>query len=111
MIDAAIALLPATFLDQLGSVAITVEDEPTPDQLTSVGAYGLYGLYVGVPRTRWGADSATLPSRITLFSGPLSRANPDPARLEEAIVETLYHEIAHHFGIDDARLMELHRRR
>ena len=111
VIDAAIALLPATFLDQLGSVAITVEDEPTPDQLTSVGAYGLYGLYVGVPRTRWGADSATLPSRITLFSGPLARANPDPARLEEAIVETLYHEIAHHFGIDDARLMELHRRR
>jgi predicted Zn-dependent protease with MMP-like domain len=109
VIDAALDALPAVFRDQLGSVAITVEDEPTPDQLASVGAYGLYGLYEGVPRTRWAADSAALPSRITLFSGPLSRANPDPVRLEQAIVETLYHEIAHHFGIDDARLLELHR--
>ena len=110
VIDAAIERLPATFLAELGSVAITVEDEPTPDQLASVGAAGLYGLYFGVPRTRWGADGAAAPSRITLFSGPLSRANPDPRRLEEAIVETLYHEIAHHFGIDDARLHEIQRR-
>lgn len=76
-----------------------------------MGAPGLFGLYLGVPRTRWGADGAAAPSRITLFSGPLSRANPDPRRLEAAIVETLYHEIAHHFGIDDARLLELQRPR
>ena len=110
VIDTAIELLPQVFLDQLGSVAITVEDEPTPVQLASVGAYGLFGLYEGVPRTRWAADSAALPSRITLFSGPLARAHPDPDRFEAAIVETLYHEIAHHFGIDDARLLELRRR-
>lgn len=108
VIDDALEQLPAVFRDQLGSVAITVEDEPTPEQLASVHAPGLFGIYEGVPRTRWGAESAALPSRITLFSGPLARANPRPERLEEAIVETLYHEIAHHFGIDDARLMELH---
>ena len=111
VIDAALELLPAVFRDRLGSVAITVEDEPTGDQLTSVGAAGLFGLYVGVPRTRLGADGAAVPSRITLFAGPLARAHPDPEGLEDAIVETLYHEIAHHFGIDDARLMELHRHR
>jgi predicted Zn-dependent protease with MMP-like domain len=111
VIDDAIEQLPAVFRDQLGSVAITVEDEPTPDQLASVRAPGLFGIYEGVPRTRWGAEGAALPSRITLFGGPLSRANPDPVRLEAAIVETLYHEIAHHFGIDDARLLELHHRR
>jgi predicted Zn-dependent protease with MMP-like domain len=111
VIDAALELLPAVFRDQLGSVAITVEDEATPDQLASVRAAGLFGLYEGVPRTRWGAEGAALPSRITLFAGPLARAHPDPADLENAIVETLYHEIAHHFGIDDARLLELHRHR
>jgi predicted Zn-dependent protease with MMP-like domain len=111
VIDAALALLPAVFRDQLGSVAITVEDEATPDQLASVRAGGVFGLYEGVPRTRWGADGAAHPSRITLFAGPLARAHPDPADLEKAIVETLYHEIAHHFGIDDARLLELHRHR
>jgi predicted Zn-dependent protease with MMP-like domain len=107
LIDAAIELLPAAFLDQLGSVAITVEDEPTPAQLASVGADGLFGLYEGVPRTRWAAESAALPSRITLFSGPLARAHPDPVRFESAVVETLFHEIAHHFGIDDERLHQL----
>ena len=111
VIDAALELLPAIFRDQLGSVAITVDDEATPDQLASVRAAGLFGLYEGVPRTRWGAEGAAVPSRITLFAGPLTRANPDLADLENAIVETLYHEIAHHFGIDDARLLELHHRR
>lgn len=109
VIDDAIDDLPLAFVEQLGSVAIVVEDEPTPDQLSSVGARGLFGLYQGVPRTRWGADAAPLASKITLFRGPLTRANRDPERLRVAIRETLHHEIAHHFGIDDDRLRELER--
>jgi predicted Zn-dependent protease with MMP-like domain len=109
VIDDAIDLLPLAFAEQLGSVAIVVEDEPTADQLASVGARGLFGLYQGVPRTRWGADAAPLASKITLFRGPLTRANRDPDRLRLAIRETLHHEIAHHFGIDDDRLRELQR--
>jgi predicted Zn-dependent protease with MMP-like domain len=109
VIDSALEGLPPAFLDQLGSVAIVVEDEPTPDQLASVQAGGLFGLYQGVPRTRWGVDGAPVPSKITLFRGPLSRANRDPERLVAAIRDTLHHEIAHHFGIDDARLRELQR--
>jgi predicted Zn-dependent protease with MMP-like domain len=106
-IDDAIDRLPAAFAEQLGSVAIVVEDEPTPDQLASVGARGLFGLYQGVPRTRWGADGVPFVSKITLFRGPLTRANRDSQRLRLAIRETLHHEIAHHFGIDDDRLREL----
>lgn len=109
VIDAALDELPAAFFDRLGSVAIVVEDEATPAQLAAVGAHGLYGLYEGVPRTRWGADGAAIASKITLFRGPLSRANRDPERLAAAIRDTLHHEIAHHFGIDDARLQELRR--
>lgn len=109
VIDAALEALPATFANQLGSVAIVIEEEPTPDQLASVAAGGLFGLYQGVPRTRWGVDGAPIASKITLFRGPLSRAHRDPARLEAAIRDTLHHEIAHHFGIDDARLRELRR--
>ena len=109
VIDGALEDLPAAFADRLGSVAIVVEDEPTADQLASVGAGGLFGLYQGVPRTRWGADGAPLASKITLFRGPLSRAHRDPVRLAAAIRDTLHHEIAHHFGIDDARLRELRR--
>lgn len=109
VIDAALEALPATFANQLGSVAIVIEEEPTPDQLASVAAGGLFGLYQGVPRTRWGVDGAPIASKITLFRGPLSRAHRDPARLEAAIRDTLHHEIAHHFGIDDTRLRELRR--
>jgi predicted Zn-dependent protease with MMP-like domain len=107
VIDDAIDELPAAFVDQLGSVAIVVEDEPTHDQLSSVDARGLFGLYQGVPRTRLGADATSIASKITLFRGPLTRANRDPDRLRQAIRETLLHEIAHHFGIDDNRLREL----
>lgn len=107
VIDDAIDDLPTAFVDRLSSVAIVVEDEATPDQLASVGVGGLFGLYQGVPRTRFGVDNVALPSKITLFRGPLTRANPDPGRLRRAIEDTLLHEIAHHFGIDDARLHEL----
>jgi predicted Zn-dependent protease with MMP-like domain len=107
VIDDTIDSLPAAFAERLGSVAIVVEDEPTAEQLASVGARGLFGLYQGVPRTRWGVDNVPIPSKITLFRGPLTRANPGAERLAKAVEDTLLHEIAHHFGIDDDRLRDL----
>ena len=107
----ALERLPAPFREQLGSVAFVVEDEATPEQLASVGAPGLYGLYQGVPRTTYGASQAPVPSKITLFRGPLLRASRSPEQLRERVIDTVYHEIAHHFGISDARLRELERGR
>jgi predicted Zn-dependent protease with MMP-like domain len=109
VIDGALEALPPIFAERLGSVAIVVDEEPTQAQLASVGARGLFGIYEGIPRTRWGVDNAAVASKITLFRGPLTRAFGDPARLTAAIRDTLHHEIAHHFGIDDARLRELQR--
>jgi predicted Zn-dependent protease with MMP-like domain len=108
----ALEALPEPFRSQLGSVAIVIEDEATPEQLASVGARGLYGLYQGIPRTRLSADAAPAPSKITIFRGPLVRAaNRSPERLAEAVADTVYHEIAHHFGISDDRLHELQAQR
>jgi predicted Zn-dependent protease with MMP-like domain len=111
MVVDALERLPAPFSEQLGSVAIVIEDEPTPEQLASVSAHGLYGLYQGVPRTVYGADLAQVPSKITIFRGPLARANRTPERLAAAVADTVYHEIAHHLGISDSRLHELRRAR
>ncbi len=101
--------LPAPFREQLGTVAVVIQDWPTPEQLASVHAWGLYGLYEGVPRTAYGADLAPWPSRITLFRGPLMRANRSSAGLREAVAATLRHELGHHLGLSDERLRELER--
>ena len=107
MVIEALERLPAPFREQLGSVAIVIEEEASRDQLASVGATGLFGLYQGIPRTRLSADAAPTPSKITIFRGPLTRAHPGPDALAAAVAETVYHEIAHHFGISDERLNEL----
>lgn len=99
--------LPDEFRARLGSVAIVIEEEPTPAQLASVGVHGLFGLYQGVPRTAYGAEHAAVPSKITLFRGPLTRASRTPEALAARVTDTVYHEIAHHFGISDARLRDL----
>ena len=89
--------------------AIATIPAPFAAQLASVGAYGLFGLYQGVPRTTFGADAAAVPSKITLFRETLERHHPDPDDLARAVEETLHHEVAHHLGISDARLTELKR--
>jgi len=103
--------LPAVFRERLGSVAILVEEWATPEQLAASGVGGLYGLYTGVPRSRLGADWATTPSRITIFRGQLEAHFRTPETLRAKVIDTVRHEIAHHFGISDERLAELARER
>jgi len=47
--------------------------------------------------------------RPAVFRGPLARSHPNPDDLRAAVIETLHHEIGHHFGISDQRLGELRR--
>ena len=111
LVFAALDALPAEFRERLGSVAVVVEDEPSADELASVGARGLFGLYQGVPRTAWGADGVPVPSKITIYRGPLGRAYREPASLARGVADVVRHEVAHHFGISDDRLRELQGRR
>ncbi len=108
-VERAIEAIPPQFAERLDSVAIVVDPEPSPAQLAKVHAHGLFGLYEGVPRTAYGASNAALPSKITIFRGPLERAFRDPVRLAAAVEDTILHEVAHHLGISDARLRELRR--
>ena len=110
LVAAAIDAIPSPFAEQLSSVAIVIEDEPSPEQLMTVGAVGLFGLYQGVPRTTWGADWSAVPSKITIFRRSFDRFNRSPGALAAAVEDTVFHEVAHHFGISDARLRELQRR-
>jgi predicted Zn-dependent protease with MMP-like domain len=105
----AIDALPAAFRERLGSVAIVIEDWASSAQLATTGAPGLYGLYQGVPRSMPGADMTAIPSKITIFRGPLAHSYTTLEGIRGKVIETVHHEIAHHFGISDARLDELAR--
>ncbi|MBI2762646.1 MAG: metallopeptidase family protein [Chloroflexi bacterium] len=110
LVDRAIATIPSPFREALVEVAIVIDDWPTDDQLLDNGLSlddDLYGLYEGVPRTEWQADWLMVPNRITLFRMPLQEDFPDPDALADEVRITVIHELAHHMGIDDARLEEL----
>lgn len=109
MVEDALDALPDEFRSRLGSVAIVIEEEPSPAQLRSTNARGLFGLYQGVPRTAFGASGAQIASKITIFRGPHLRAYRTPEALARGVTDTVHHEVAHHFGISDARLTELRR--
>jgi predicted Zn-dependent protease with MMP-like domain len=109
-VERALRAIPPPFDQALDEVAIVIADEPTREELADSGLHrddGLYGLYEGMPRTEWGADSAPFPNKITLFRLPLEEDFPDPIDLAEEVRETVIHELAHHLGIDDDRLHEL----
>src|SRR4051795_2724587 len=106
----ALDAIPEPYAAALDEVAIVIADEPTADQRRENGLEAddmLYGLYEGVPRTEWGADSMPMPNRITLFRLPLEQDYADPDDLADEVWVTVIHELAHHLGIDDDRLTEL----
>ncbi|HMK96025.1 MAG TPA: metallopeptidase family protein, partial [Acidimicrobiales bacterium] len=88
--------------------AVFVEDWPTPAQLRGVRGT-LLGLYQGIDLTRRSPLSyaGAMPDRITIFRGPISRLAVTEAGLKDLVRTTVVHEVAHHFGISDARLKEL----
>ncbi len=92
--------LPPAIVAGMRNVAVVVEDEHPDDP-------DLYGLFDGVPRTELGDESGLLPGRITIYRLPLTEEFTDPAELAHEIRITVLHELAHYFGIDEARLDEL----
>ena len=99
-----VASLPAELRTAISNLAIVVEDEPPPGQ-------PLLGLYQGIPLTRRSSSYAgVLPDRITIYRGPLERSyGSDPERLTRELRHVILHEIAHHFGISDERLVAMGR--
>jgi predicted Zn-dependent protease with MMP-like domain len=103
MVDA-LEALPDQYREALSNVDFQVARALTPRDRRRLGLGNatLYGFYEGVPLSR--RDSSydrVLPDRITLYWGPLLRDFPEEAQLAEEVHKTLYHEIAHYFGMDE----------
>lgn len=112
LVQEAIDTLPRDILRHLRNVEVVVEWTPSLAQRRQAGvrpSEDLFGLYEGVPLTERGVTSGEplLPDRITLFQRPIERRYRSRERIRDAIRRTLIHEIAHHFGISDERLLEL----
>ena len=115
LVNEGIEAIPKKFLDLLDNVAVTIEDWPRPDQVTKYELYHgrtLYGLYEGVPRTKRGPSySGVLPDKITIFRGPIEQRARNPEAIKQRVTDTVWHEIALHFGLDQAQISQAERRK
>ncbi len=112
-----IEAIPKKFLRKLDNVVIVIEDEPTPARKKKLNIHSdwtLFGLYEGVPQAARGTNyTAVLPDKITIFQKPIEKEARDEEDIKEMVKNTVWHEIAHHFGMDEARVRraEIQRRK
>jgi len=103
--------LPEEFLTKLQNIDVVVEDYPTPGQARRARlrhGQTLLGLYEGVPQTKRGGHyGLTPPDKITIFQKPIEARCKHNAEIIAEIQRVVKHEIAHHFGISDARLQQI----
>lgn len=111
LVTEAITELPDHIREKMDNVAVVLEDFPTPEQLKlgHVPPGGtLLGLYEGVPRTKRGPSyTLVLPDKITIFQKVIESMAADPAQIKAQVKNTVWHEIAHHFGFTEAQVRKL----
>ncbi len=100
--------LPPYVQEHMENVAVIVEDRASSDRVAREG-YELLGLYEGINRVdRASGYHLAAPDRITLYWRPIvEEAGPSSEAIRREIRKTVIHEVAHHFGIDDAELERL----
>lgn len=104
IVDDAIAAIPARFRRRLRNVVFLVEAEPKQA--------GLLGLYEGRPLTeRSVSEPYRMPDRITIYQGPHERMARSLGELRRIVGETVWHEVAHYFGMDEGQVRRAERRR
>lgn len=106
--------MPAEYMRGLDNVAITYADEPNAAQRSKLLLRGdqlLLGLYEGIPLTQRGAAyNLVLPDKITLFKHPIMAVTRDEESFYRQVKHTLWHEIAHYYGLDHDRIHAIERR-
>ncbi len=106
--------IPPPYIDRLQNVAFILEDEPSRRQTKALGlrCYDLlFGLYEGVPLPQRMSDTKLLPDKITLFKKPLMSISKDIGELTKNIKHTIWHEVAHYYGLGHKRIHELENKR
>ncbi|HEX5798232.1 MAG TPA: metallopeptidase family protein [Candidatus Saccharimonadales bacterium] len=111
MINNGISRLPKLYQENLDNVGFVIADEPTPDQREELKLRcheTLFGLYQGIPLTKRGSGyNLVLPDKITIFKLPIVAASRNIADIAEHVRHTVWHEIAHYYGLNHDKIHKL----
>jgi predicted Zn-dependent protease with MMP-like domain len=113
MVGDGIDAIPTLYQQHLKDVAFLVEEWPSPSQLEQLRLYPnelLFGLYEGVPLPQRGGTTKLLPDKITIFKKPAELVSSGVDELAEHIRHTIWHEVAHYYGLDHSRIHALERK-
>jgi len=117
LVKKAVLDLPEHIRQKMNNVEIVIEEEASFEQRRKAGLGPqsfLLGLYQGVPQARWGRGFGNiLPDKISIFQKPIERLAKSEEEIIALVKNTVWHEIAHHFGFDErgVRQLEAKRRR
>ena len=110
LISEALKKLPYRFLNKLKNVAIIVQDKPSEFQKQQLGYSSggcILGLYEGVPQIKRQYYNRAAPDKITLFQKNIENAaGGDEEKIKEIVQGTVWHEIAHHFGMNEEEIQK-----
>jgi predicted Zn-dependent protease with MMP-like domain len=114
LVSGGIDAIPSLYQKHLQNVAFIVEDIPTPQQRIKLNLYPnetLFGLYEGVPLPGRNGMTQLLPDKITIFKDPMLMVSNNLEELKELVRHTIWHEVAHYYGLDHKRIHELEQKR
>jgi predicted Zn-dependent protease with MMP-like domain len=107
VVSEALESLPERFVALVENVIVTVEEEPTEEDLESTEEGDdseLLGIYRGVALTERSHDMPLLPDEIAVFRGPINRVALTRSEAVHEVRETVIHELGHYFGLDDEEM-------
>ncbi len=109
-----IEAIPKRFLEKLDNVDVVIEDEPTLEQVKKLNLGAgtkLFGLYEGVPQTKRRHYTWVMPDKITIFQKPIESVYSTDEEIKEQVKKTVWHEIAHHFGMGEERVRRVEKQK
>jgi predicted Zn-dependent protease with MMP-like domain len=110
IINTSITALPKAYVDRLENVAFIIEEYPSEQQRKKLELRNdqtLFGLYEGVPLSQRQGTTKLLPDKITIFKDPIESVCQSLAELRTQIAKTVWHEVAHYFGLNHDQINKL----
>ena len=113
LIEDGINAIPKPFNEKIDNIAFLAEDEPSAQQRKELGLHcdqTLFGLYEGVPLPQRMGVLKIVPDKITIFKNPIEAFSNSLEDVRQQVKHTVWHEVAHYFGLDHDRIHEIERK-